>query len=486
MRHKKCDEERPTCRRCQTDLVVCDGYPHVPAQSTLYNVPSAFYNTPFASEASNCSGPKARFFHHFRTCTCADLAETPGGSVFWTHYALPLAHYDPAVAKSIAAAGVVHRIFIDRELGRTASLNRAALRLYNGAINSITSSPYLKPESIMVCCLLFICYESMTGRYAEAIRHLKAGLKLLATNDIRTGIRDSNFARELLYVFVRVSLEVSIFLEDQPLPLGVSFNWAVFAYEETCPFRDLAEAEQAMRKFDIDSVQDIKLLLDLGSHHTEPSSPEHEDAKRLALDALSTRLEHWNAHFDPLVKEMGLWHIRAEELNRLNHLRLQQTQWLTVLGIHLQEQTFVDRACATYLDLIKGMAQSLISRRRRTFSIDGVLISGLSLVVSATSCPDIQKHACLLLHSLDRREGLWDSREILELHQATLSQHDPRSWYALPVAGGIPAYMKSLSLFSNAISADNALVQTGCGFYDDDLTCVDGSMMNIDDKFTLD
>ncbi|PLB53347.1 hypothetical protein P170DRAFT_507995 [Aspergillus steynii IBT 23096] len=484
MRHKKCDERRPTCHRCQADKVVCDGYPHVPAQSTPYSVPSTYIGASLDDPIYR-SASEAQFFHHFRTCTCAELAEAPGDRIFWTHFALPLAHSNDAVAKSIAAVGAVHRRFITRELEGTSPLDRAALRLYNDAISSITTNNSLTPESIMVCCLLFICYESMTGRYAESIRHLKAGLKLLATSDIRAGIYDSNFARELLNVFARVSVEVSVFMEDQPLPLGDSFNWAVFAYDQSRPFRDLAEAEQAMRKVDIDSMQDIKLLLTLEFTQTETRLPHHEESKNMALSALRSRLQHWNAQFDPLAKALSHSLLQAEDSTRLTHLRLHQNQLLIVLGVQLQDQPFVDKACATYLSSVEVIAQSIISRQRRTFSIDGVLVSGISLVVSASSCLDIQRHACLLLQSLNRREGLWDSREILELHQATLSQSDPRSWYTLPVSGGIPAYMKSLSLFSSIITPDNALLHADPNYAHDYFAQLGGGMIYTDDELGL-
>lgn len=54
---------------------------------------------------------------------------------------------------------------------------------------------------------------------------------------------------------------------------------------------------------------------------------------------------------------------------------------------------------------------------------------------------------------------MWDSRDITELHEATLSHEDSQYWYTLEVDGGIPGYMRLLAGATPAMNIDNAILR---------------------------
>lgn len=54
---------------------------------------------------------------------------------------------------------------------------------------------------------------------------------------------------------------------------------------------------------------------------------------------------------------------------------------------------------------------------------------------------------------------MWDSREIVELHGATLSHEDSQYWYTREVEGGILGYMRVLAGSTPSLDANNAILR---------------------------
>lgn len=72
-------------------------------------------------------------------------------------------------------------------------------------------------QCVLVCCLLFVWLESMSGRYAESIRHFKAGTQLLANLQFQHDA-ELNIADELADICARFGIGISIFMEEAIMP----------------------------------------------------------------------------------------------------------------------------------------------------------------------------------------------------------------------------------------------------------------------------
>ncbi|KAL2208050.1 hypothetical protein CC79DRAFT_1333857 [Sarocladium strictum] len=171
IRRKKCDEEKPVCKRCVAAGVKCDGYAPVPTKSSgagalkkskpstqPANQHEVIRSTlmPLGQHDSTSSGssrdsstspqplldyqarmpspsgiylldtttdpillasdPSSRvFFHHFRTHVLTDLIRLVDANDFWVAEVLPLCYTEPAVLHAITALGAAHTSFLSQQ-----------------------------------------------------------------------------------------------------------------------------------------------------------------------------------------------------------------------------------------------------------------------------------------------------------------------------------------------------------------------------------
>lgn len=123
------------------------------------------------------------FYHH-----CAvSLISSAHDKDFWSKVPLQLAQTEPCVRRALITLGCLNR-------AETGSLRHARLGLlnpakqrdmlghYNKAVKLLVqriSEPSYTPEIGLVCCLLFVCIESLRGNYDTAMSHYKSGLNIL-------------------------------------------------------------------------------------------------------------------------------------------------------------------------------------------------------------------------------------------------------------------------------------------------------------------
>ena len=192
--------------------MVCDGYPSNPQKSTEEGnsalVQTAARSTgssnPASSSRSNPSrrdlslfsinpivfesATEARYFHHFRVCTRFGLADSAGLVDFWDAYVLPIAYQEDYLRQTVAAVGSAHQLFVIRSYTVSdlttwdSEQENAAIRQYNRAISSLVramSSQNSVASSLgaLLCCLMFVTFESLLGRYSKAIKHIQSGFR---------------------------------------------------------------------------------------------------------------------------------------------------------------------------------------------------------------------------------------------------------------------------------------------------------------------
>lgn len=287
--------------------------------------------------------------------------------------------------------------------------------LYNRAIAYLAGLSNLRPETVLLCCLLFICYESMIGRHAESLRHLKAGLRLLASHNSGTIYDFSDLMRTVFDLFAHVGNEFSMLMENNLSPSSKEQAYLTQVSSATeGPFQNLHEAALELRQMDLEATELLAI-------YDWPTANEVYAPECLALNI---RFVHWDRRFDLAVEQLTQNPLSASDAETIENLRLRQGVWRISMNVEELEpgHPAINESCEFFIRHAEPVAEYFKSLKRPTFAVEGDLVSGLSLVLTTTTEKSIQQRALEMLDGINRREGGWDSREIAEMHRAKVLQ----------------------------------------------------------------
>ncbi|KAF4470867.1 hypothetical protein FALBO_2217 [Fusarium albosuccineum] len=462
IRHLKCDEEKPSCRRCRKDCIQCDGY--APPNSTPRNKRhKAQASEPLlilgVSHIVSDTPLERRYFHHFYHWTCRQLSIAPNSSNFWIRHVLPLSHNSEPVKHAVTAVGAAHQFFMAGYNTRSPDQMHILTLQYTKAVSHII--PQMSVDSVyniqcsLVCYLLFIAFEGILGRYTESIRHLRAGNHLLTLPALASSKRDHPLTRKLDEIFSALSYEASTFIDESIIP-ETQQDWVTNAGNDmySGPFHDLEEASYELRQLNLRftkiTKEDFRRLSELDDEDQE--SGERANA---SFEDLRRRFKQWINRFQ--LTATALEHQKHSHPTSQQLLSLDLSRKFWCMNAYFAPELPVNPT-ADFLDAAELLAHSLAEQQHFTFSLDGDLISGLSFVVRVCPNIDARQRALNLLRSLNRREGIWDSREIAEMHEATLALDDPEVWYEREVTGGLPGYVAELAKASTTIDSANSIL----------------------------
>lgn len=556
--------------------MVCDGYPSAqppsakedgagpaPSQAVAKSTSSARGGSPVSSCRSSPSrgrssplftinpivfesATEARYFHHFRVCTRFGLADSAGMLDFWDAYALPIAHQEDYLRQTISAVGAAHQLFVIRSYTSPSSSSswdteqeNAAIQQYNRAISSLVkamSSPNsaASTHGALLCCLMFVTFESLLGRYSESIKHIQSGFQLLASLDAGSKIRDADLWQQTYDMFARLGLEFSAFM-DAPLTPALPSNIPIApmaAEEEERPFADLNDALYSLRTLDIGHFialheAEQQHLLTPGSSRpptpagkmaradsyaqglprcTTSQSPvpdssvvaadddDNDSTTTMTTSKVFNSLwdEHWNVRF-------YAWNRRFErtvqklppaqdmsdrDRSMLARLRLQRSFWEMAVELSQNggEAAGASHAsCEECLQRAEDLAAPFLAAGKPTFSLDGDLISDLSFILSVCRDAAQAERALALLRRLNRREGIWDSREIAEMHEVSIRLGVTPTWGEDEELGcSVPAFMRSLARLSRQAYAPRPALVSMADFRDSSSSC-SGAVSSVED-----
>ncbi|KAL6359744.1 hypothetical protein LRP88_07167 [Fusarium phalaenopsidis] len=367
------------------------------------------------------------YFHHFLHWTAKQLLSSPDSSNFWLRYAFPLAHHCEAVRYSMVAVGASHRLLMARSTAhlKPFKLERIAIHQYNKAISvimpSMSADSVYNRHCILICCLLFVSVEGLMGRYDDLLRHLRSGSQLLSS--YLNGYKpDEGVVNEkLVDMFSHLSTESSNFCRKN-IASGVSLWYQANAnlnMMSAHPFRDLDEASYELQRLNVQRTANAWYSR---VECEDDDTDDVESEKRLAM--IHENFAAWNSRFEamPCVNQTNL---SAESSSQLRNLCLTQQFWKLTSAVlapdepisgPISDPTFF----YDFMTAATCAAEPLIAMNQPTFSLDGDLISGLNFVAALAIHPsvaDVKIQALDLLRRLDRREGVWDSRDVVRLYE---------------------------------------------------------------------
>ncbi|OHE93419.1 C6 zinc finger protein [Colletotrichum orchidophilum] len=203
IRKVKCDETKPTCKRCTATGRQCDGYSPV-TTSSANKSELRRYRPHHVFPGAHGVG-EGRALQYF----CQVAGPYMSGAVnphFWSKLVMQFTSFEPAARHSVIAISTLcERVHFQEEMAEELRLKDElyALQHYNAAIHDLrTMTSAERSPVVLLACLLFITVEFLQSNRDGAIKHCKHGFELL-----KITIRDYAWTKEhLLPLFRRLSI----------------------------------------------------------------------------------------------------------------------------------------------------------------------------------------------------------------------------------------------------------------------------------------
>ncbi|KAF5569406.1 hypothetical protein FPHYL_2222 [Fusarium phyllophilum] len=368
-------------------------------------------------QLSLLSGPEKGYLQHFLHWTAKQLSPSSDAMNFWLKYALPMSYHYDAIRYSMIAVGASHRAYMAQSLpySRPDHLQRPVIQHYNRAISSIL--PIMSAPSdenihcILICCLLFMTCEGLTGRYDELLQHLAAGDTVFQSLAHQSSSDTSNMIEGLVDMFSEMGLASSGYMGDHPLS-GIKkwcrSNTGTEANGDSL-FATLSEASYALHELRL-------------HHDFQPWNPDREDG--LANDsAFEDMLRRWNSCFGVLTQRL-MPILSSDEMVHIQTLELHYQSLQMYINAYDNKERKPPHPYKAFIEAAEKVAAPLIALDQPTFSLDGCLVSGLSFVAFSNEGGDERLQALDLLRKLNHREGIFDSNDIVEMHELVAMDMD--------------------------------------------------------------
>jgi hypothetical protein len=426
----KCDETPVACKNCTSAGWKCDGYDanrskrtaHGKDRQVCVKIPSPYLH--IVSKAQPGKNPdERRAFAFFQASTVPKMAGF-FDSCLWNKLVLPMCHAEPAVSHAVIALSTLHE---DLEIHGTPlpredlgnDRHRFAMEQYGRALSALNRRRYVYDSKmrdvVLTCCLLFVVFELLRGRYDPALLHLEKGLSIIRHHGWDDG-DDQDAEGSLTEAMSRLDVQAVFFGVRENYFDPSSVNDTVIE-DSPREFRNLAEAR---REYDRVSnrvfrfVRYAKLLSSEGS--SLENITEHLDEHQIELKAeLAKYLERLNKSQKFLLQPGGPREKRAFDLISLHHMSLS-----VVLDTYLDDEDILNSdahldACEDLVALSEKVTNSVRAESGPdlgslpSLSLDTGIIP--SLLYVCTKCPHapMRQRALNLLDSWPHREGLWDS-----------------------------------------------------------------------------
>lgn len=313
IRRVKCDEQKPECSRCVRARFRCDGRPlHTGTVARPSNLSIYSYAIPFSIPGSQSD---RRLLHFYCVQGAIDLAGyTP--SELWRTSILQHAHRHSVVRQAVIAlsswqvsAMCDDTIDAVGSSGTVSSEDHViqygkALRGLRRCIAHPGNSP-LERSSILVCCLLFFCYENGRGDPHAALTHLDNGLRILKHHEPRDESlhgapegKPEALDPHLVQLFHRLDCQATLF-DDGRTPLssipGWDHVWNGFTTKHAYRIRSVADAHTGL------AILQARVARLLTSEVQYKDAPVNELPERICVE--KRHLAEWES----------IWHTAMEE-----------------------------------------------------------------------------------------------------------------------------------------------------------------------------
>ncbi|KAK0101749.1 hypothetical protein ONS95_006901 [Cadophora gregata] len=488
IRRVKCDEAKPSCKRCSSTGRKCDGYFYcgVPSSTTPRLLPPTNNTRDVTTTNSTIdvcpslnfldSNLEQRSFSFFHQNTIPQLSSI-FGSPSWkqlNRLLLQAVYHEPAVRHAAVALGALHEQF---ELNSRPHLSQNeqslntqfAVQQYVKALGYLVSPAKRrgKPAAdvALITCILFVCFENLRGEYAMALSHINGGVKIIEeiAQTSSTPISPDNSESSTPSPPVG-SLEIS---QTPYVPLStLSLIFIEFDVQASGLVSNRTRALSA-RKFDMPSsgygpdiptlfksVDEACLALDYIRTHgirmldaaLRKKNPPDLAEMRVTLDLIhsfsSIRLKQWSQAFEAfLTRNPHSVNDRGVLMLKMHRVFMGVNTAIGRMGL-IADETIFDQFLPQFKIVVElcekiVAVEAVMDRPRPIFCLDTGIVICLFAVISKCRDGETRWKAHDLMTRTDRQEGLYHSRlaglvakRIIEIEEEGLVQ--PVSFADLP------------------------------------------------------
>ncbi|KAH8204657.1 hypothetical protein TruAng_001132 [Truncatella angustata] len=355
-------------------------------------------------------------------------------------------------------------------------------------------------EAALACCILFICLENVRGRYAESLKHLQSGVNLLVSLLVPDSQRHSLTTRKgrlpvalhqaisstgqrkrtidhIAVLFSRLSLETHILTDNEVVSLTtISRVSGELGGAEFCPSKPIMTLDAAR-----DELHSFEIAHDIFYQQTYSSiksrasyangrprqQPEcfltlFSENDKAIYQQIYQQFWQWSARFDQYMVECASYSRPSKDLSDASKIRLLQKTWIAILDEEPWTFSGQSTTALGVLDELLPDVESIIDLRgpssRRLFTFGADVVPYITLAGCLTEDLGLLQRIIRVLKLLDRREGLWDSRDIAEIFEASITARAELGVNIRRSNGGILHMAKSLSAMNiPSISPNNSI-----------------------------
>ncbi|GLA37179.1 hypothetical protein AnigIFM63309_003748 [Aspergillus niger] len=461
-KHVKCDEARPSCLRCTSTGRKCDGYATTNTNSTLTATVLPRPSQALTGFRYATGERDIRSFQFFYEKTVFSLAGYCG-SELWSRSVLQVSQKEKPIWHALVALGALHENFENSQQipGPWFSRKRHdtfALQQYLAAIRALLrpsedpgspSSTYLTSShggtlSVDVClisCVLFVCYEIMSGHYVAALSHIRSGMKILGevAYDASTGtyhhplLRPSTVPNleidEIRKLLIRLQIQVYALtrsIEDSPACSTAQLRGVSSDFTDIpATFTSLSQARNIYEHYSSMFRHDYHTLIDA----QPPTAPTTNPSLQPLIHHYATILIKWSTALDHFEQTRGSTLTTKEQigLKILQIHRLEHTMMLEQYKSGSSDSTVWDRFNSIFKQII-SLSKSVVqlsgpssppptpshammptANLPPTFSLDLGIIAPLYTTAALCRDPLTRREAVDLLRSCSRQEGVFSS-----------------------------------------------------------------------------
>jgi hypothetical protein len=409
--------------------------------------------------------------HHFRTCTVPELTSSLNATSIWHTYVLPLCQGFESVRAAIGALGGAHKAFklqtqtdpLTQSLAQ--SYEMASIRQYNNAIQIMQrymESPERNLQVVLTCCLIFICTESLYGRYTNVTRHLEAAFSLLNYHHIskhgRIGLRGDQgdldqFMENIGPSLCGLTSDLFFFMGGSQSSKLVSElqKWLhrqdpIYLQEPGAPFFSAQAAASWRAQIETmhgtDMHTECSMCLTMGC----PCGKDATVCGRLeqGLDRESF-FRYWSARYNTSKLNFNLSTASESEISRFKVLELEETTWRATFKLNSAKGGLETSDCIEILEKAERIIELSKSETGHIFHFQANLIPPIAYVIMSCQDEKIQREGVRLLRSLGRREGVWDSKKVADIYANMINAKANKllSWDDVPA--NVPQLTELLS-----------------------------------------
>ncbi|KAH8691984.1 hypothetical protein BGW36DRAFT_386741 [Talaromyces proteolyticus] len=453
----KCDEAKPNCLRCSSTGRKCDGYQKSSPRSLFRDYQLPLYSLPGLVRSEN--DRETRSFQYFYERTVPSLAGYCG-SAFWNRLVLQVSQHEKSVWHALVALGALHENFEKNEDGPATQLIRqtqdsfaiqeyvAAIRAllnvsdnldFNPSTPAFTSSAMnLTVDVCLVSCILFVCFEILSGHYVSAINHIRSGMKILreAYYDPRSGtyrhplLKPSTVTKlemeTLRSMFFRLqsqTLTLTRIETDKPLYNIIEQPSLVQIEIPEC-FSSIAEARDIFENYGCLCSHEYHIAVG------KLSSAKAAHVSDYLIQKYTLIINKWTAALDRFEQSRG-HNLTTKEQVGLKILRMYRLQTIITLASGQSENSnsfnwdqynslfegiisLAASIAGTRFDTDSTFSTNLLEKGegfylKPSFTLDNGIIAPLYDTAVLCRDPIIRRKAVHILRSVSRQEGVFNS-----------------------------------------------------------------------------